>query len=334
VIETAVIVGALFIGGIAFLLQDAQNAVATLAIFMAAGTRIAPAVLRIQQSLIQIRGSIGQSIPTLELIEELGSAHPIEDSEDEINTIHEGFSPDVTLKNVSLTYPGNQSASIKNITLHIDAGSFVAIVGPSGAGKTSLIDLILGVLEQDSGKIRISELDPQSAVRKWPGAVAYVPQDVILTSGTVRENIALGYPVNLATDEIVKQAVSFASLDDLISSFPDGLDTKVGERGAKLSGGQRQRVGIARAVLTVPKLLVLDEATSALDGETEHAISQGLENLRGDTTIIIVAHRLSTIMNADSVIYMKDGAVVDIGSFEELRIRVPEFNSQAKLMGL
>ena len=197
-----------------------------------------------------------------------------------------------------------------------------------------MIDLILGVLEQDSGKIIISELDPQSAVRKWPGAVAYVPQDVILTSGTVRENIALGYPVNLATDEVVKRAVSFASLDDLILSFPDGLDTKVGERGAKLSGGQRQRVGIARAVLTVPKLLVLDEATSALDGETEHAISLGLENLRGDTTIIIVAHRLSTIMNADSVIYMKDGAVIDIGSFEELRIRVPEFNSQAKLMGL
>ncbi len=334
VIETAVIVGALFIGGIAFLLQDAQNAVATLAIFMAAGTRIAPAVLRIQQSLIQIRGSIGQSIPTLELIEELGSAHSVEDSEDDINTTHEGFSPNVTLENVSLTYPGNQSASIKNVSLQIDAGSFVAIVGPSGAGKTSLIDLILGVLEQDSGQIRISELHPQSTVRKWPGAVAYVPQDVILTSGTVRENIALGYPVNLATDEIVKRAVSFASLDDFILSLPDGLDTKVGERGAKLSGGQRQRVGIARAILTMPKLLVLDEATSALDGETEHAISQGLDKLRGDVTIIIAAHRLSTIMNADSVIYMKDGVVVDVGNFEELRLRVPDFNSQAKLMGL
>ena len=334
VIETAVIVGALFIGGIAFLLQDAQNAVATLAIFMAAGTRIAPAVLRIQQSLLQIRSSIGQSIPTLALIEELGAAHSVLDSKDEINTIHEGFSPEVTLENVSLTYPGNQSASVKNVNLHIDAGSFVAIVGPSGAGKTSLIDLILGVLEQDSGEIRIAELDPQSAVRKWPGAIAYVPQDVILTSGTVRENIALGYPIDLATNEIVKRAVSFASLDNLILSFPEGLDTKVGERGAKLSGGQRQRVGIARAILTVPRLLVLDEATSALDGETENAISQALEKLRGDTTIIIVAHRLSTIMNADLVIYMKDGVVIDIGSFEELRIRVPEFNSQAKLMGL
>jgi ABC-type multidrug transport system fused ATPase/permease subunit len=156
----------------------------------------------------------------------------------------------------------------------------------------------------------------------------------MLTSGTIRENIALGYPVELATNEIIKHATSFASLDELISSLPNGLDTRVGERGARLSGGQRQRVGIARAVLTRPKLLVLDEATSALYGETEYAISQGLEKLRGDTTIIIAAHRLSTIMNADLVIYMKEGVVIDVGSFEELRARISDFDSQAKLMGL
>jgi len=334
VIETSVILGALLIGAAQFLLQDAAHAVATLAIFLAAGTRIAPAVLRVQQGSVLIRGSMGQAKPTLDLIEALGTSEIIENIDDKVDVVHKGFLADVRVEGVTLTYPSSSTPAVKDVSLAIPAGKSVAFVGPSGAGKTTIIDIFLGVLIPEEGSVQISGLPPQFAVAKWPGAVSYVPQDVVIVAGSIRENVALGYPLSEATDELVMSALKVAQLDRFIASLPDGIDTQVGERGTKISGGQRQRLGIARAMFTRPHLLVLDEATSSLDGETEAGISEAILALRGATTVVMIAHRLSTVRDADIVVYMDRGRVSAVGTFNEVREAVPDFDRQAKLMGL
>lgn len=334
VIETAVILGALLIGAVQFTLQGATHAVVTLSIFLAAGTRIAPAVLRVQQGSIQIRGSLGAATPTLDLIDELGNLPLIENVNDSVDVVHQGFTSEICVKNTSLTYPNKSSPAISNISLMISPGAFVAFVGPSGAGKTTIIDVILGVLSPDQGSVLISGLPPLVAVAKWPGAVSYVPQDVVIATGTIRENIALGYPPEAATDDLVMSAIKLAHLERFVAELPYGLDTQVGERGTKLSGGQRQRLGIARAMFTRPHLLVLDEATSSLDGETEASISEAIQALRDSTTVVMIAHRLSTVRNADVVVYLSEGKVMAIGTFDEVRNKVPNFDNQARLMGL
>ena len=334
VIETTVIVAAVLIGAVQFMIQDASHAIATLAIFLAAGTRIAPAILRLQQGSIYIKGGIGLSAPTLDLIDFLGNSPLIENVDDRVDVIHDGFISEIVIEHVSLTYPSKLAPAIANVTLTIPAGTSIAFVGPSGAGKTTMIDILLGVLNPDSGSVLISGLPPLLAVAKWPGAVSYVPQDVVIAAGTIRENIALGYPIEEATDELVMGALKVAHLDEFVSDLPDGIDTQVGERGARISGGQRQRLGIARAMFTRPHLLVLDEATSSLDGETEASISDAIHALRGSTTVVIIAHRLSTVRNADRVVYLSNGEVLAAGTFAEVRKAVPDFDHQAKIMGL
>jgi ABC-type multidrug transport system fused ATPase/permease subunit len=333
-IESTVVLAALMISSIQFLLQDATQAISTLIVFMAAGTRIAPAVMRTQQGIIQIKGSIGAAQPTLDLIDGLGSTDVTSKVGDEVDVIHEGFSSSLVLDCVSFRYPTKAKLAIDQVSLNVPEGTFVAIVGGSGAGKTTLVDLMLGVLQPDSGSVSISEKSPSETVMIWPGAIAYVPQDIVVASGSIRENVGLGYPSNSITDEMVWAALDAAKLREYVLSLPQGLDTEVGERGAQISGGQRQRLGIARALLTRPKLLVLDEATSALDGQIEADIALEVQKLKGAATVITIAHRLSTIRNADIVIYMQDGKIVAQGTFDEVRAAVPDFNKQAKLMGL
>ena len=251
-----------------------------------------------------------------------------------VDVIHEGFESEIQVKKASLTYPNKPSPAISDISLTIPSGASVAFVGPSGTGKTTIIDVLLGVLNPDEGSVSISGLPPLLAVAKWPGAVSYVPQDVVIAAGTIRENVALGYPSEAATDELVMSALKVAHLDKFVAGLPHGVDTQVGERGAKISGGQRQRLGIARAMFTRPHLLVLDEATSSLDGETEASISDAIHALRGSTTVVMIAHRLSTVRNADIVVYLSEGKVMATGTFDEVRKAVPDFDRQAKLMGL
>lgn len=334
VIETAVVVGALLLAAVQFIFQDAAHAVATLSIFLAAGTRVAPAVLRIQQGTIQVKSGIGMAESTLDLIESLGHAPLTESTNDQIDVLHEGFNASVEIRNVSLTYPGKFSPAVKGVTLSIPSGSSVAIVGPSGAGKTTVVDILLGVLAPDEGDVLLSGISPLDAVSQWPGAVSYVPQDVVISNGSIRENVGLGYPDEVATDALVTNAIKVACLEDFVSQLPEGIDTLVGERGANISGGQRQRLGIARALFTKPNLLILDEATSSLDGETEAGISEAIHNLRGQTTVVMIAHRLSTVRNSEIVIYMANGEIVKIGTFDEVRRAVPDFDRQARLMGL
>ena len=334
VIETSVVLSALLIGAIQFVFQDATQAVATLAVFLAAGTRIAPAVLRVQQGLIIIKGGLGAASPTLDLIDSLGDEPIIESVDDTVDIVHEGFVPKIEVTSTSLSYPQNPRPAISDVNLKIPAGAFVAFVGPSGAGKTTIVDVLLGVLTPDKGDVLISGLPPLLAITKWPGAISYVPQDVVISSGTIRQNVALGYPPEAATDEMVMSALKIAQLDKFVSGLPNGVDTQVGERGTKISGGQRQRLGIARAMFTRPHLLVLDEATSSLDGETEASISEAIYALRGSMTVVMIAHRLSTVRNADLVVYLSNGKVLAMGTFDEVRKSVPDFDHQAKLMGL
>jgi len=334
VIELTVVIGSLVIAAVQFSTQTATHAVAVLSIFLAASTRIAPAVLRVQQGLLKMKGSIGIAAPTLELLEDLGNEESIENTTDEIDFEHKGFAANALLEKVSLTYPGKVIPAISNIDLKIEEGSIIALVGPSGAGKTTLVDVLLGILQQDSGTVAISEMEPLLAISNWPGALGYVPQDVVISNGTIRENICMGYPIDFATDELITDATDIAQLTHFVRSLPLGLDTPVGDRGTKISGGQRQRLGIARAMFTKPQFLVLDEATSALDGETEANIADAIQNMKGKATVVMIAHRLSTVREADKVIYMDKGKIVATGTFEEVRRNVPDFDRQAQLMGL
>jgi ABC-type multidrug transport system fused ATPase/permease subunit len=334
VIEIAMVIGSLIIGFIQFSIHDVSHAVAVLAVFMAATTRIAPAILRIQQSMLKIRGSLGSAQSTLNLIDEIGYEQVNEDISPEIDFVHEGFAPNVYLQNVSFRYPGNQKLAVNEVSVEIKQGEVIALVGPSGAGKTTLIDLILGILDPLSGIILLSGLSPAEAIKKWPGAIGYVPQNVIISNTSILGNVALGYPIEDIADSDVLQAIQAAQLSEFVQSISGNLHSQVGDHGRLISGGQRQRLGIARALFSKPLLLVLDEATSALDGETEANISKAIQTMKGNVTVVMIAHRLSTVRHADRVIYMADGRIIAEGSFDYVRATVPDFDNQAQLMGL
>lgn len=334
VIESGMVVGAVLIAGAQFAIYDASTAVATLSVFLAAGTRLGPAILRLQQNLIQIKGATGSARPTLLLADSLSTSSLLSDTQMQLDREHADFVADVEMSKISFTYPGQETPTLLAVDLIVNRGQSVAIVGPSGSGKTTLVDVLLGLLNPDKGEVTISKLSSRRAIENWSGAVAYVPQNVAIMNGTIRENVTLGYPVGSEADEFVHEALRLAQLSDLIKEMPAGLDTNVGERGAKLSGGQRQRLGIARALFTNPKLLVLDEATSSLDGQTESDISEAINSLHGHVTVVLIAHRLSTVRTADQVIYLSRGEIIARGSFEEVRNAVPDFDTQAELSGM
>jgi len=334
VIESTLVISALLISALEFSTQDAAHSFAGLAIFMAAGTRIAPAILRIQQGALQIKSSLGTATLTLELLDDLRGVKALEKATDKLETNHEDFNSEVILEKISLIYPEKSQKALSEINLSIAHGESVAIVGPSGAGKTSLVDVILGIVEPSQGAVSISGVSPHKAISQWPGAIGYVPQDVVIVDGTIKDNVCLGYPQSSVPDELVRQALSDAQLIGFVDSLEDGMHSSVGERGSRISGGQRQRLGIARALLTRPKLLVLDEATSALDAETESNISSVLLSLQGKVTVVMIAHRLSTVRRSDKVIYMDNGAIIAQGNFESIRSTVPNFDKQAKLLEL
>ena len=216
----------------------------------------------------------------------------------------------------------------------MDPGTVIALVGPSGSGKSTLVDLMLGILKPTSGIVEISGMAPNAAIKKWPGLISYVPQEVLITKASLLENVGLGF----AAEEIDKaQALTSlrkAKLEELIGSGDSGVSQSIQERGGNLSGGQKQRIGIARALYTKPELIILDEATSALDVSTESEISDALLALKGNVTLVLVAHRLSTVRNADLVLYVDSGRIIAQGTFEEVRLQVPQFDRQANLLGL
>jgi len=333
VIESVMIFGILIITGIQFFLKDAVQATATMALFMAASSRIAPAVMRIQQAAVQIRSNAGAAYTTLDLFEELETAALIPthvySRKEESN-----FEPWVSVNDVSVTFDSINHDVLRKINLRFNPGTLTAIVGPSGAGKSTLLDAILGITNPKSGEVLISGYPPLEAFSKWPSKVGFVPQETYIRKGTIRENVALGFASTEIDDSGVMNAIARAQLSDFVSGYPEGIYAEIGESGSTISGGQRQRLGIARALYTNPKIMILDEATSSLDAVTEHAITSAIKGLKGSVTLIVVAHRLSTIQDADTVVYLSDGQLVAQGSFEEVRRSVPDFEEQAQVMGL
>ena len=334
VFEIVIVLGTLALGAAQFALQDAQNAVGILAVFMASSARIAPAVLRLQTTLIQIKNSAANAAGTLVLIKRIGLAEIPSKRYSTLDLVHEGFIPKLRVQDLHFQYPGSDHKVIDGVSFDVSEGELIAIVGPSGAGKTTLVDVILGVIHPDAGQISISDDSPEIAVKKWPGAISYVPQDVMIINTSVRQNVTLGYEENEIKDTDVWDALKLAQLEPFISELPNKLEESVGEKGSSLSGGQRQRVGIARALFTKPKLIVFDEATSSLDGQTESDLSEAILGLKGKVTVIMIAHRLSTVRSADRILYMNAGRLVCSGTFEEVRRSVPDFDHQASLMGL
>jgi ABC-type multidrug transport system fused ATPase/permease subunit len=334
VIEASIIIGAFVVSAFQFLQYDAKHAVATLAVFVAAASRISPAILRAQQGLISIKNSLGGAETTLKIIDEVGLRDNLQLNPQSPIFIHKNFQGNLKSVDVKFQYSENSSFRLTNVNLEIVPGEFVALVGSSGSGKSTLADIFMGVLRSSDGFIEISGDSPQEAVRSYAGAIAYVPQTVEVFPGNLIYNVCLGYPSDTVDIEKVKSAVRIAKLDEYVETLPEGLHTILGDRGVKLSGGQRQRLGIARALYTNPKMIVFDEATSSLDGITEQDITESLMALKGNVTIIMIAHRLSSIRNADKVVYVEKGQILAVGTFEEVRSTIPNFELQAAAMGL
>lgn len=328
VFEVVLVIGALIISAVQFAMHDAIHAITTLTVFMAAGGRLAPAALRLQQSSLLIRANISYTLPVLELYNEEDAVSVRLENAGKTNE----FEGRVELTNISYKYPDSEKSTLHNINLNIPQNTLTAIVGPSGSGKSTLIDVLLGLNTPATGEVRISNRPPLQTYATWPGKVSYVPQRTNLIDGTIAENISYGRVVE-DPDQIL-EAIQIANLKELISQLPDGVNTPIGELGSRLSAGQQQRIGIARALFSKPELLIMDEATSALDAITERELTDSFAELRDKVTVIVVAHRLSTIVDADKVVYVANGEVVAEGTMNEVRIKVPDFNSQAEILGI
>ena len=336
IIEISVLVGGVLISAVQFLRLDATHAFATLAIFMAAGSRIAPAVMRLQQNLVLMRNSIGMSSATFQLIEDLYVHKKTQEGENlpTYNDASDTFEGKIEIQDVSFRFQDSLENQLTDISFTVEPGSVVALVGPSGSGKSTLVDLMLGILKPTSGTVELSGISPNAAIKKWPGLISYVPQEVLITKASLLENVGLGFDVDEIDQTLALASLRKAKLEELIDMEGSGISQLIQERGGNLSGGQKQRIGIARALYTNPRLVILDEATSALDVSTESEISDALLELKGNVTLVLVAHRLSTVRNADLVIYVDSGRILAKGSFEDVRLQVPQFDKQANLLGL
>jgi ABC-type multidrug transport system fused ATPase/permease subunit len=320
-------VGMLAVGAAA---SDSTGAGLTLlGIFVAAGTRILPSSVRLINAVAGIRFS---RAPLMHLIEENRIQENARRDELAGATTDTVPSGDIVVRGLTFAYADQPEALVlRGVDLDIPSGTTVAMVGSSGAGKSTFVDILLGLHRPGGGTITAGGTDVFTNLRAWQKKLAVVPQDVTLLDETLRTNIAFDEEID---DTRLDEAVHRAQLGDLVRSLPQGLDTEIGERGVRLSGGQRQRIGIARALYRRPALLVLDEATSALDNETERLLTETIESLKGTMTMIIVAHRLSTVRHCDQLIFMSGGEVVSTGTFDEVAAQNAEFAHLVKLGSL
>ncbi|WP_418909836.1 ABC transporter ATP-binding protein [Bacillus pinisoli] len=290
---------------------DSSKLVATMSLFAMAAFRLMPSINRIVSLLTSIR----YSQPALAVVyedlikESKGKIHVYKELNHNVTVRNEEktFRKSIDLENVSFRYPNQEYYSINNVSLTIPIGSSVAFVGSSGAGKTTIVDIILGLLEPEKGRVLVDGIELGEYLPVWKKKIGYIPQSIYLSDETIRKNIAFGIADNDIDEAAVQRAIEDAQLKDFIDTLPNGVETVVGERGVRLSGGQRQRIGIARALYHNPEIIFLDEATSALDSETEKEIMKAIDGLKGEKTLIIIAHRLSTIENCDIVFKVDQG---------------------------
>lgn len=301
-LEIVIILAAILILVVLLMSRDLTTVVIEITFFASASVRILPSLLRLQSAALSLKASTGLAKSILDLANELADQEVFLEDIDSVNHLtrkgiigrHSNFLPEVTVENLSFRYPNSETSILTNVNLIIEQGDMVAIQGKSGSGKSTFIDLMLGILTPTSGTIQISKVDSVTAIKTWPGAIGYVPQNVQIVEGTLRDNIAFGMPMSLIDDELIWVALERAQISHLAFERY-GLETIVGENGSEISGGQIQRIGLARALYTRPKLIILDEATSALDNETENHFFKVLESFRKDTSIVIVSHKTNRL---------------------------------------
>jgi len=322
VFEIVFIVGVAILTVFAFSGSTSSQAISVLTLFVAAGSQLLPSAARVMGSASATRsGKVSFDLVVAEL-----ASFPPSNLDDEETGDPAVLQRELKIEDVFFRYPGTNTDVLKGVTLEIKRGESVAVVGPSGAGKSTLVDLLLGLHKPDRGQISLDSTDIFDELPNWQRAIGVVPQDIYMIDATLRENIAFGEEPAEIDDARITTAVRQAQLDDLVAGVPGGLDTVIGDRGVRLSGGQRQRLGIARALYMQPSLLVLDEATSSLDNETEYLITSTLESLHGSLTIVVIAHRLSTVRHCDRVVMLNNGTIEAIGSFDEVRRLSPTFS--------
>jgi ATP-binding cassette subfamily C protein len=329
-VESLAIIG--FMAAVLTLLattQPVEDILSTLGLFGMAGLRLMPSVNRIMYGASDLRHRTA-FVDTLH--QDLIEGQPDADKALSAWTGEKiRFERSLDIEGVTVQYPGQTSPALIDVSLSIRKGEAIGIIGPSGAGKTSLTDVIMGLIAPQTGTARIDGVDVVQTPDAWQRCIGYVPQQVYLSDDTIRRNIAFGRADAEIDDAAVHAALHLAQLSEMVRELPAGLDTVVGERGARLSGGQQQRIGIARALYNQPDVLVLDEATAALDSRTEADISSMLKDLRGAATLLIIAHRLSTVRGCDRLILLDRGRIVDVGTFEALMQRQPLFRELVQL---
>jgi len=309
---------------------DGRSAIGALSLFVVAGFRVIPAITGLLGNLTQLR----YGAPYLDIVHgEVLDARRVRAKVEEPGPALV-FRDVLVVEGVSFRYPGGDRNVLSDVSIKIPHGNSVALVGSSGAGKTTLADIILGLHDPASGRVVVDGVDIAGRKRRWQRNLGYVAQDIFLLDSTLAENIAFDRVRANIDEALLAKTIHQAQLEELVAELREGVDTQLGERGARLSGGQKQRVGIARALYRQPELLVLDEATSALDNETEHRITQTIDALHGEITVLIIAHRLSTIQHCDQIVFMKDGLVEEVGTFEHVRTANADFAQLARLGSL
>ena len=294
--------------------KDIDRIIPTIGLFAATSFKVLPSI----NKLVNSKQTLKVSRSTIETIHhDLGLSIAMKPSKENVNFQFEN----VVVDRLDFKYEQSENLVLLNINVKILSGEAVGFVGQSGSGKSTLIDIMLGLLEPQSGSVLINGQTIENVKQSWQKQIGYIPQTIFLMDDSLRRNIAIGIADKEIDELAIVEAMKSAQLEDFVASLPDGLDTVVGERGVRLSGGQRQRIGIARALYHRPSVLVLDEATSSLDTETEHGVMQAVQALQGDKTVIIVAHRLSTVEYCDRLYRLDAGRIVDEGTFDEVMNR-------------
>jgi ABC-type multidrug transport system fused ATPase/permease subunit len=330
VIETSLIVGVVLFIGVQVISGNLTTGLATLGVFLAGGVRVMGSLLPLQTAIAALKINTERSQLAQALLAEV-RANPIEEVTAAPAVPAGTAGLPVELSHAEYRY-GEADPTLLDISLEIKSGDFVAVVGPSGAGKTTLVDLILGLAIPGSGTVRVGGIEPRALRQVGPGLVSYVPQKPGLVSGTIAENIALGVAPEAIDRKRINEVVKAAFLTDFVATLPNGVDSSVGKHADALSGGQIQRIGLARALYVRPRLIVLDEATSGLDAASEAYIGDGLRALHGDVTVVVIAHRLSTVQHADVVHVLEAGRIVSSGTFKAVQKAVPMIAEYVKLM--
>ena len=326
VLELVTMVGLTLFIVLSVLTGNNRDTMPTLSLFVAATIKMLPLLVQLTATIGMVRvGRVGLALTVDALRHEPQPAATAADAESPGPAFPSAATADIEVNQVSFAYPGAGRPVLTDVSMRVPAGSSLAICGPSGSGKTTLVDIVLGLIKPDSGTVTYAGVPTLDAGHRWHDVVAYVPQDVYLLDETLAGNVAFGQDPGAQDRERIERCLRTAALGELLDDLPDGLDTRVGDRGARLSGGQRQRVGIARALYREPQVMVLDEATSALDNQTEHEIAGTLRALRGHITTVVVAHRLSTVRDVDRLVFLQRGRIEASGTFAEVAAQSADF---------